>query len=161
MDPDVQIMYLPSKEKHITRHSLKVSLSDSHNRRPLPSALEACIDETWTRRVSDNPTLWNGSKFRISSVSDGNDGVTFHLGITSYKDFIGTNWSPSAQELRQLGSRNHSDTQVSLCLLSAGQDCPRGKLSVLLIMFLCFCPTGMTHCANLGDIWTGIKSILS
>ena len=126
MDPDVQIMYLPSKEKHITRHSLKVSLSDSHNRRPLPSALEACIDETWTRRVSDNPTLWNGSKFRISSVSDGNDGVTFHLGITSYKDFIGTNWSPSAAELRQLGSRDRSDTQVSTLLIISRTGLPTG-----------------------------------
>jgi len=119
MDPDVQIMYMPSNQRCITRHSLKVNLSESHNRRPLPSALEACIDEIWTKRVSDNPTIWNGSKFRLASVSDSNDDVTFNLGITSYKDFIGTNWSPEAQQLRQLGSRDHSDTQVSLCFLLA------------------------------------------
>jgi len=76
--------------------------------------------------VSDNPTLWNGSKFRISSVSDGNDGVTFHLGITSYKDFIGTNWSPSAAELRQLGSRDRSDTQVSTLLIISRTGLPTG-----------------------------------
>jgi len=121
MDADVQIMYVPSKEKRITRHDLKVNLSSSHNRRPLSSELEACIDEIWTRRVSDNSTLWNGSKFRIASVSESSDDVMFNLGITSYKDFIGTNWSPTAEELRQLGSRDHSDTQVSLCLLHRGQ----------------------------------------
>jgi len=121
MDADVQIMYVPSKEKRITRHDLKVNLSSSHNRWPLSSELEACIDEIWTRRVSDNSTLWNGSKFRIASVSESSDDVMFNLGITSYKDFIGTNWSPTAEELRQLGSRDHSDTQVSLCLLHRGQ----------------------------------------
>ena len=112
MDTDVEIMYLPSKEKRITRHSLKVKLSVSHNRKPLPASLEARIDEIWSRRVTDNPTLWNNSKFRIASVSESNDDATFNLGITSYKEFIGTNWSPDAKELKQLGNQDYSDSQV-------------------------------------------------
>ena len=113
----MELMYVPSKEKRVTRHNLKVNLSDSHNRKPLPSPREALIDEIWSRRVADNPTLWNGSKFRISSVSDCSDDVTFNFGITSYKDFIGTNWSPDAKSLRQLGDHDYSDTQVWVCLL--------------------------------------------
>lgn len=114
MDPDVQIMYTPSKEKRVTRHSLKVNLSGSHNRKPLPEVLEARINEIWSGQVSENPTLWNGSKFRIESVNESSDDVTFNLGITSYKDFIGTNWSPDAKALKQLGHDDHSDTQVSV-----------------------------------------------
>jgi len=115
MDADVEIMYVPSTEKRITRHNLKVKLSGSHNRKSLPEPLEARIDEIWNRRVTDNPTLWNGSKFRIASVSESNGDVTFNLGITSYKEFIGTNWSPEADSLRQLGDQNYSDTQVQVC----------------------------------------------
>jgi len=115
MDADVEIMYVPSTEKRITRHNLKVNLSGSHNRKLLPESLEARIDEIWNRRVTDNPTLWNGSKFRIASVSESSGDVTFNLGITSYKEFIGTNWSPDADLLRQLGDQKYSDTQVKVC----------------------------------------------
>ena len=112
MDPDVAIMYVPSKEKRITRHNLKVELSTSYNRKSLPEPLEAEIGNIWMRRVTDNPTLWNGSKFRIVSVSDNSLDVTFNMGITSYRDFIGTNWSPEAKSLRQLGDHMYSDAQV-------------------------------------------------
>jgi len=108
----VELMYVPSKGHRIMRHSLKVRLSDCHNRKRLPPSCEADIDEIWSRRTADNPTLWNGSKFRISSVSESAVDVTFNLGITSYKDFIGTNWSPDAKALRQLGDQDCSDTQV-------------------------------------------------
>jgi len=37
----------------------------------------------------------------------------FNLGITSYQDFIGTNWAPDAKHLRQLGYTDFADTQVS------------------------------------------------
>ena len=118
MDSDVDIMYVPSKEKRITRHSLKVKLCRSHNRQKLPSPLEARIDETWNRRITDNPTMFNGSKFRIASVSESSGDVTFNLGITSYKEFIGTNWSPDAKTLRQLGNEHFANTQVLNLILS-------------------------------------------
>ena len=115
MDTDVEIMYTLSKERRITRHDLKVKLCSSHNRNQLPAALEAKIHEIWSRRMSDNPTLWNGGKFRLASVSDSGGDVTFNLGVTSYKEFIGTNWSPDAKELRRLGEQDYSNTQV-ICL---------------------------------------------
>jgi len=65
------------------------------------------------RRVAANPTLWNGSKFRIASVTELVSDVTFNLGVTSYRDFIGTNWALDAKHLRQLGYADFSDTQVS------------------------------------------------
>jgi len=38
--------------------------------------------------------------------------VIFNIGITSYKDFISTNWSPHATELSQLGLSHHSNSQA-------------------------------------------------
>jgi len=112
MDKDVEIMYLPPAEERITRHSLKVKLSPAYNRKPLPESFETGIDVIWNKRVTSNPRLWNGSKFRIESVSDAGGSVTFNLGVTSYKAFIGTNWSPNAQAMRQLGQQDYSNTQV-------------------------------------------------
>jgi len=96
---------------------LKVMLSVGYNRKPLPASHEAAIDEIWNSRLQGNPTLWNGSKFRIASVTDGSDGVTFNLGITSYKDFIGTNWSPNAKTLRRLGDQDYANSQVCVVIV--------------------------------------------
>lgn len=96
----------------LMRHNLQAKLLSTFNRRRLPEHFETQIDETWNERVRKNPTIWNGTKFRIESVVEMNNSVTFNLGITSYKEFIGTNWSPSAELYRQLGVADHCDSQV-------------------------------------------------
>jgi hypothetical protein len=113
-DPDVTVMYLPgpSHVKKITRHCLQVKLSSCYNRSPLPELYENQINKIWLDRVGKNPTLWNGSKFRIASVDEVDEGAVFHIGVTSYKQFIGTNWSPDAQLYRQLGYMHHNNTQA-------------------------------------------------
>lgn len=125
-------------------------------------ALEREIDKTWTERVSKEPWLFNGSKFRLhsfclaslTSVSpkhpsnrshgsrrleenvctsnclhhsapnslDERNGpaentdehengllLTLRLGLTCYKDYLGTNWSCRVPELRQLGETDFGD----------------------------------------------------
>ena len=114
MDNDVSIMYLPSIKKCIDRNNLHVALSPLYNRRRLTDEYEQTIDEVWNMRLRQNGSLWNGTKFRIASVTEDHDvdSVTFNLGVTSYKDFIGTNWSPNAYLYQQLGTRDYSNTQV-------------------------------------------------
>ena len=46
---------------------------------------------------------FNGTKFRIDDAYEESGKTIFHLGITCYKDFIGTNWSPRTKEIQQLG----------------------------------------------------------
>lgn len=137
-------------------------------------ALERHIEEMWTERVSKEPWLFNGAKFRLhsfqlasptspssSSVSpqhsccilssyapvlDGAEEqegkldngqrqtppnwsvkqtenttdkntddqeaaalLTLRLGLTCYKDYLGTNWSSRVAELRQQGEKEYSD----------------------------------------------------
>lgn len=111
MDDDVVIMYTPIT-KPIARSNLKVNLADTYNRRSLPSSHEHNINEIWNARVRQNATLWNGTKFRLDSVVDDAESATFNLGITSYKDFIGTNWSPDAELYRRLGTTDFDNTQA-------------------------------------------------
>jgi len=113
-DPDVTFMYVPAAScvKTVTRHSLQVRLSSAYNRKTLPEPYETEITKTWEERLKLNPRLWNGTKFRIASVDLEDELVIFNLGVTSYKEFIGTNWSPNAKLFRELGCLNHQNSQV-------------------------------------------------
>lgn len=83
--------------------------------------------------MSKNPWLFNGAKFRLHSFSledpechpsssvsakqpdvNTDDGdtravLTLQLGLTCYKDFLGTNWSCQAVDLRKRGEAEFND----------------------------------------------------
>ena len=110
-DPDVEIM-LSISGGGISRDKMLVNVSEKFNRRILPESFEKDIERIWRERQAKNPKLWNGSKFRLASAVQTNDTVTLDLGITGYKDFIGTNWSPRANELLQLGLEKKQNSQT-------------------------------------------------
>ena len=110
MDPDVEVMYQVISPGGIQRSDLHVSLSESYNRlNPLPDPYEQELHQVWTQRCEKNPKLWNGTKFRIHSITDKSGAITFNLGITDYKDFLGTNWAPYAQQLIEHGTKQHNN----------------------------------------------------
>ncbi|CAI9559251.1 unnamed protein product [Staurois parvus] len=47
------------------------------------------------------------------NVSEGG-GLTLHLALTCYRDFLGTNWSGEASALQERGGREYGDTQAYL-----------------------------------------------
>ena len=112
LDPDVKIMFSAGKRPFTPRERLKVLLSSEYNRKTLPKTYEQNIEKIWAERLKLNSTLWNGTKFRIDRVSMDNDTVIFHLGITCYKDFLGTNWSPDAKHLHELGKADCGNSQA-------------------------------------------------
>ena len=111
IDTDVEIM-LQIEGKPIPRDRIHVHLSGDYNRKKLPVDLENKIDSCWTARLKKNPKLWNGTKFRLESAKQHNDLVTMNIGITSYKDFIGTNWSPNAQDYKEMGGAHYQNPQA-------------------------------------------------
>lgn len=115
LDKDVEIMFSALPTSNITRDKLRVRLSPEYNRKAMPEKLEGEIQKVWISRQKENPRLWNGTKFRIDEAHEENGCVTFDLGITCYKDFLGTNWSPKAKEILQLGT---SDLQNSHAYMS-------------------------------------------
>lgn len=118
MDPDVTIMYKVPGDIATTRHNLKVNLSVTFNRKTLPKCHEDAIDAVWQERCAKNDKLWNGTKFRLDAAytdsETGENCTVFNLGITSYKDFIGTNWSPDARLYQDLGKENVENSQAYL-----------------------------------------------
>uniref|UniRef100_A0A8C5E357 Nudix (nucleoside diphosphate linked moiety X)-type motif 22 n=1 Tax=Gouania willdenowi TaxID=441366 RepID=A0A8C5E357_GOUWI len=75
-------------------------------------ALERHIEEVWTARLAKEPWLFNGTKFRLHSFRDVpsiRPLLTLTLGLTCYKDYLGTNWSSQVEELRQRGEVEYGD----------------------------------------------------
>lgn len=116
-----------------------MELSERYNRQTDPE-LENHIDKLWTERVSKAPWIFNGAKFRLHSFllnshktyhdsqeRKNDSAVTAHsekeegcvlllrLGLTSYKEYLGTNWSGQTEELCRRGKVEFGD---SLCLLA-------------------------------------------
>ncbi|XP_071400853.1 uridine diphosphate glucose pyrophosphatase NUDT22 [Centroberyx affinis] len=197
MDPEVSVLLHCAAWRGLLQSRVQVELSERFDRQT-DAALERHIDEVWTERVSREPWLFNGAKFRLHSFSlasskcppspavsprpppctlsprgpcldrDGeshsshrgeedsrdtdnchrengagvqqtasalvqaasssgcsaSDGVTadlpthdpeaspllsLRLGLTCYKDFLGTNWSCRAAELRRRGEAEFGD----------------------------------------------------
>lgn len=70
---------------------LRVQFSSSFDRdQHKDEQLEQSIEETWKGRITANPSLFNGSKFRYSGMQLSNKACTLHLGITDYKSYLGT-----------------------------------------------------------------------
>lgn len=106
------IMYAVPKGQFVNRTKLKVKMSPEFNRKTLPNEHESTLDELWQERMKLNPKLWNGTKFRIESVDQMGPSPVFNLGLTDYKDFICTNWSPNAKLYHELGENDFNNSQA-------------------------------------------------
>ncbi|KAK2100255.1 Uridine diphosphate glucose pyrophosphatase nudt22 [Saguinus oedipus] len=117
MDPEVTLL-LQCPAGGLPQEQVQAELSPAYDRRPLPGGDEA-ITAIWETRLKAQPWLFDAPKFRLHSATlapTGSRGpqLLLHLGLTSYRDFLGTNWSSSAAWLRQQGATDCGDTQAYL-----------------------------------------------
>ncbi|XP_046571099.1 uridine diphosphate glucose pyrophosphatase NUDT22-like [Haliotis rubra] len=113
LDPDTDIMYV-CRSNLVLRSQMRVILSETYNRKRLPEAMEHNVETVWSDRLAKNPKLYNGTKFRIDSVSIEGDALTVNLGVTCYKEYIGSNWSPNVELYQTLGRQYCNNPQVYL-----------------------------------------------
>uniref|UniRef100_A0A673L556 Nudix (nucleoside diphosphate linked moiety X)-type motif 22 n=1 Tax=Sinocyclocheilus rhinocerous TaxID=307959 RepID=A0A673L556_9TELE len=91
------------------------------NRQSFPE-IEQHIEAVWSDRVAKEPWLFNGAKFRLhsavladkSSKDEQSCVLTLQLGLTCYKDYLGTNWSREAGRLQSHGQNECADPQAFL-----------------------------------------------
>ncbi|OWF45666.1 nucleoside diphosphate-linked moiety X motif 22-like [Mizuhopecten yessoensis] len=115
MDPDVSVMFTVSGP-FLIRHSDTIAhLSPEFNKKN-HDEFDVHIESIWEKRRLENPKLFNGTKFRLHSVSHESNGpgckTTFNLGITCYRDFISTNWAPNAEDILRKGEQDYNNTQA-------------------------------------------------
>lgn len=102
----------------LPEEQVRAELSPAYDRRPLSEGDKA-IAAIWESRLQAQPWLFDASKFRLHSVTlapTGSPGprLLLRLGLTSYRDFLGTNWSSSAAWLQQQGAADWGDKQAYL-----------------------------------------------
>lgn len=113
MDPDISLLFQCPASGGIPESDVRVELSPLYDRNSLP-ADQARIDRVWAARCQQNPWLFNGAKFRLHSIKLDGTLLTFHLGLTSYKDFVGTNLAKTAMQLREQGDQDFGNSQAYL-----------------------------------------------
>ncbi|RXN35173.1 nucleoside diphosphate-linked moiety X motif 22 [Labeo rohita] len=152
MDPEVSLMLYCDPLQALGEHQIHVEISDRFNRQSFPE-IEQHIEALWSDRVTKEPWLFNGAKFRLHSAvlsvmekgpvaeqavqnlpqcGEGDQlesadkssdrlakdeqsyVLTLQLGLTSYKDYLGTNWSREAGNLQSHGQNECADPQAFL-----------------------------------------------
>lgn len=107
----------------LSQQQVRVHYDPSLFRRRTNRSHEAAIHSRWRRLLRQNPRLYNGSKFRIAAVSldraTNSDQccrfVCLSLGLTCYRDHMGTNCCEAAARLLQeAGITIHGNSQAFL-----------------------------------------------
>ena len=111
------IWYQPSQPQPASE--LSCTVSRHHARRHHPDeVLRKSVDSVWFNRLQDNPTLFNGTKFRLAEIepsTDGSSQVHLRMSITDYASYLGTNWNVSF--IRSLGTGVGVDERVDETIL--------------------------------------------
>ena len=110
------ILFKPATRGLIqTEENVDVVLSKHYNRKHLSKETEENIDLIWQSKTEVRPHLWNGTKFRLHKILQVVDGpIKLELGITDYKDFMGTNFAENSSELQSAGQKDFGNTGVYL-----------------------------------------------
>ena len=97
----------------LRRQDVRVELSAAHDRCKSQRVCEDRVGSIWDARLAANPSLYNGAKFRLAGFAFPEEGgggssapatLTILLGLTDYRDYLGTNLAPNWRDLLALDS---------------------------------------------------------
>ncbi|XP_042295431.1 uridine diphosphate glucose pyrophosphatase NUDT22 [Sceloporus undulatus] len=112
-DPDISLLFQCPSPEGIPEAQVRAELSPLYDRHLLPGD-QLQIETAWAARCHQNPWLFNGTKFRLHSVQLDGAILTFCLGLTCYKDFVGTNLAERAMRLQELGQKDFGNSHAYL-----------------------------------------------
>uniref|UniRef100_A0ACB8G7G0 Uncharacterized protein n=1 Tax=Sphaerodactylus townsendi TaxID=933632 RepID=A0ACB8G7G0_9SAUR len=113
MDPEISLMFQSASPLGIPECHVGAELSPLYDRHPLPGD-RVQIETTWAARRQQEPWLFDGAKFRLHSIKQEGGILVFRLGLTSYKDFVGTNLAGRVEQLRRQGHEDFGNSQAYL-----------------------------------------------
>ena len=93
--------------------NIEVACSEHFNRKPAPE-IDYLIEDNWTKFLSEIDKLYDAEKFRIHSVKTENGRVLVEIGLTGYKDYIGTNLNEKLGVFEAYGMKAHGSKQACL-----------------------------------------------
>ena len=97
---------LLEEEVRVDYNTAKYNMKETRETRDM-------IERLWGERTKGNSRLFNASKFRLAGHGMSQDGVVeLRLGVTDYKDHVGTNLSPDVQKYIGEGNTKVSDADL-------------------------------------------------
>ena len=114
-EPYSLLMSPPDDANAIQLASIKVTFTSTANRKS-QAAEGAGIEASWAEAREKQPRLFDKSKFRLASIRWTNGAINIDLGLTSYKDYVGTNRLPVERRtaLEADGERLYGDPTAFL-----------------------------------------------
>lgn len=99
---------------------------DERYQRKLHGPTEHRIEELWQAKLASNARVFNGTKFRLAGWDRAEGGagtgtqLLLRLGVTDYRDYIGTNLRPGRElaELKEVGRAEYGG-DPNACLSNA------------------------------------------
>ncbi|CAE7224895.1 Nudt22 [Symbiodinium natans] len=88
---------------------VRVSFRAAYNRKAHSS--DSQIELIWAEAVAKNPRIYDGSKFRLDKVLWSDGVLQVDLGLTGYKEYLGTHQRPAVErkQLEEDGLREFGD----------------------------------------------------
>jgi 8-oxo-dGTP pyrophosphatase MutT (NUDIX family) len=73
------------------------------------------IERAWTKKLETHPKTYDGFKFRLHAVAKNDGKVTLQVGLTAYREYVGTQTNP---RLRAAGNAYLSNALGCECVLT-------------------------------------------
>ena len=114
IDHECDILYVPPPGEG-TADNIRVDFSPKFNRKVIPE-LEYLIEQSWVKLKNElRDKLYNDDKFRIHSVSEmDNNEVLVEVGLTNYKEYVGTNLGADLKVFLERGIREFGNEKACL-----------------------------------------------
>mgnify|MGYP006082880365 FL=1 len=115
-EPYTMLLRCPLVKAGTPEESLHVDYGRQHDRKRHHDD-EKNLGVAWLAATEKNPRIFDGSKFRLHRIAlDAHDRVVLELGLTGYREYLGTNRLPT-EALRQLeadGQADHANPRAHL-----------------------------------------------
>ncbi|OQS01480.1 hypothetical protein ACHHYP_00694 [Achlya hypogyna] len=100
----------------LAQHQVVIELTPASNRLKHPSeALEQAMDALWQEKVTAQPQIFDGAKFRLATSELAAGHLRLSWGLTSYKEYIGTCSRPDiVAQLHRDGGTLHLSRKVGV-----------------------------------------------
>ena len=122
--------------KPLSESEVIINFDPSRFNRRSNQSLEEAIDKIWQEKVAKNSHLYNGSKFRQAGYRMKDGKLEIDVGLTSYKDLVGTNLQTDVDVLMKDGLKTHGDVNAYLSH-PLGKNEIRKQCPLYIIILMC------------------------
>ena len=114
-----QISLVPT---NLVQNQVRVDFdTGKYDRKPFPGQ-EEVIEQTWLDKTSQNHRLYNGPKFRLAEIEVEDKTTTLKVGLSSYKDMLGTHYASNASDLVADGHFDYTASALGVGAITVTSD---------------------------------------